>query len=243
MNAHALAGVGLKLQRADRHLAEFRNVVSDYFASRPLALTQGLDAEASQWVVYAKLDRELPAEVGTVVGDIAHNLRSALDGLVWQLARLQTEEPGRTQFPIFRDSDAFARDGRRMIKDLADEHAAFIERLQPYHRDDIYTDPLFILNRLSNVDKHRHIHLAETALTGASLRITEFQGYGIGGMTLSFGSITDGGELARIDVYRHGDRTAVDECRDSRRVRSRGRGRGQPTLGRCWSRVRARLRA
>lgn len=61
------------------------------------------------------------------------------------------------------------------------------------------------MNRLSNVDKHRHIHLAETALTGASLRITQFQGLGIGGMTLTFGSFTDGSELARIDVYPSGD--------------------------------------
>jgi hypothetical protein len=204
MTTSPLRDARLKLERADRHLAEFRSVFARYFDSRPLTLTQGLDAAASQWVVRAKIEREFPDEAGTVVGDIAHNIRSSLDALVWELARLQTATPGRTtQFPIFTRATDFRTTGRRrMIADLASEHADFIERLQPYHAEDVYADPLFILNRLSNVDKHRHIHLAETALTGASLRITGFQGgIGLGGMTLSFGSIRDGAELARIDVH------------------------------------------
>lgn len=45
----ALAGVRLKLERADRHLKEFRHIVGNYFDARPLSLTQGLDEEASQW--------------------------------------------------------------------------------------------------------------------------------------------------------------------------------------------------
>lgn len=89
-------------------------------------------------VVGAKIDHDLPGEAGAVVGDIAHNVRSALDGLVWELARLHTgRDPGCTQFPIFREPAGFEHDGRRMVRDLAVEHADFIERLQPYHEGDL----------------------------------------------------------------------------------------------------------
>lgn len=204
MGRDPLHDAQIKLARADRHLAEFLGTVEAYFASGPLSLTQGLDADASHWVVKAKIESELPADAGAIVGDIAHNIRSALDGLVWELARLQTKKPGRTQFPIFTKPRAFKKGAHRMIGNLAPEHAAFLERLQPYRSDNLYSDPLFILNRLSNVDKHRHLHLATTALAGASLRIDNFEGYSVGGMALSFGSFRDGDELARLDVYDNG---------------------------------------
>ena len=166
--SRALAGVRLKIARADRHLEELDAVIDDYFDSSGMHLEGRYDSAASDWVVTLRIPRDVPAEVATVVGDAAHNLRSALDQLVWALARLEVDEPERTQFPIFKASDEFARFGTRMLSGVAADASAFIERLQPYHVSDVYTDPLFILSRLSNIDKHRHVHLAQTSLSGAS---------------------------------------------------------------------------
>jgi len=124
-------------------------------------------------VVSVRIAAEPPADIGAVVGHAAHNLRSALDEMAWQLALLTTKTPyHRTQFPIFTDAQAYSNGGQRMIRDLLPEHARFIETLQPYNDAEPKQTILHILNRLSNVDKHRQLHLANTALLGADHRLS-----------------------------------------------------------------------
>ncbi len=192
----------MKLDRADKHLAEFEQLLAAYYSRRPMSLDGHFDPERSQWVTTMAISEDPPPELSVVIGDIAHNLRSALDQLTWQLALVQTQEPyARTQFPIFTDADDYKNHGARMVQSLRPEHAAFIERLQPYHEAEPEESLLYGLNRLSNVDKHREVHFANSALMGASLRIQMTGGgIGIGGIQLTFGGFTSGNEVARIDV-------------------------------------------
>ncbi len=195
----------LKLKRADRHLAEFEESLGAYYARRPIHLEGHFDEPQSQWVTTIRVTEVPPAGLGPIIGDIAHNLRSALDQLTWQLARLHTASPyKRTQFPIFTDAATYAADGARMVQSLAPEHAAFIERLQPYHEANPAKTLLHGLNTLSNVDKHREMHFANSALMGASLTIQMTGGgVGFGALELVFGQFTDGSEVARLhDVVR-----------------------------------------
>lgn len=196
----AIEAIGLKLERADRHLAEFENAFGAYYARRPMHLDGYFDEPQSQWVATVRVTEAPPAAFGPIIGDIAHNLRSALDQLTWQLALLRTATPyKRTQFPIFTDPDNYAKDGTRLLQSLEPEHAGFIERLQPYHEDDPTETLLYGLNVLSNVDKHREMHFANSALTGASLTIRMTGGgVGFGAMQLNFGQFTDGSEVARL---------------------------------------------
>lgn len=125
-----------------------------------------------------------PHDWGVLIGEIAHNLRSALDGLTWQLALLQTDTPAsRTQFPVFRIRRTkrkgpgknliphFEDGGRNMIRDLSRPHQAVIEGLQPYKRrrgvrvSPSY-HPLYLLSEINNADKHRTLQVAATT-TGA----------------------------------------------------------------------------
>jgi hypothetical protein len=86
-----------------------------------------------------------------------------------------------------------------MVQSLLPEHAAFIERLQPYHEEDPTETLLYGLNVLSNVDKHREMHFANSAMMGASLSIRMTGGgVGFGGMQINFGQFTDGSEVARL---------------------------------------------
>ena len=114
---------------------------------------------------------------GVSIGEIAHNLRSALDGLIHQLALLETNTPARnTQFPIFLQGQTVKlipgkrkqliahfegkgrANGRSQIQDLRPEHQTLIERLQPYKRGrGGRKNPLFRLKELNNADKHRII--------------------------------------------------------------------------------------
>lgn len=122
-----------------------------------------------------------PPDLGVLVGEIAHNLRSALDGLIYQLACLNPaagDTPTGTQFPIFlsgtpsgckrrlakgRRSKTMCGDtrhfnclGMKFIDLLLPKHQAAIEMLQPYKRGGGGTSNLlYLISEINNADKHR----------------------------------------------------------------------------------------
>jgi hypothetical protein len=148
------------------------------------------DPETGEVIVYGEPSRGSPtSEWGIVIGDIVHNLRSALDHMVWQLTVAQRHVPpprisGKWRdiaFPVFtKDPRKKNEDGKHIPwqveppKSLWGVHASLLpefERLQPFMRrenlvlvqqkvDDPSHAPLAILNNLWNIDKHRHINLA-----------------------------------------------------------------------------------
>lgn len=119
------------------------------------------EAKARAWFFYTD---PLPVKVGTLIGVIVHNLRSALDHLIWQLVLWNGETPkagsGGNQFPIVDDG----RDGMwrastpKYLRGVRVDHRAFIEGLQPYREQDASRragHPLRLLANLSNIDKHQ----------------------------------------------------------------------------------------
>ena len=104
-----------------------------------------------------------------ILGDALHNLRAALDNLVYALAIAQTEkdppdDETRLAFPICTKPELF--DGQRFrIASLNEKTRAAIERLQPYNRLNPggWFMPLWFLSSLNDVDKHRLLHIAATA--------------------------------------------------------------------------------
>lgn len=103
---------------------------------------------------------------GVILGDFLHNVRSALDHLVWQLVLLSEQQaPGvQHQFPIALSERAYlaSRGMReRMLAGVADEHRAVIDQVQPFRLgDEAKTHSLAYLSRLSNTDKHRILPIA-----------------------------------------------------------------------------------
>lgn len=131
--------------------------------------------------------RSPPPDWSVIIGEVAHSLRSALDGLIYQLALLKTKTPMMDtiqQFPIFLVGRSkrphtssggmpaqfeFPRSakgrlikqrrfGRSMISNLSPKHQALIEQLQPYkHGGGGRSNPLMLLKEFNNTDKHRLI--------------------------------------------------------------------------------------
>lgn len=120
---------------------------------------------------------------GMVLGDFVHNLRSALDHLVWQLTIVRDGSPPdpiprhsaweAAQFPILSNPSDWlrvdrkgARKGRPSVQTgmgrvervppLAQTR---IKRLQPFATRQPERHPLWVLAELSNIDKHRFPHL------------------------------------------------------------------------------------
>lgn len=102
--------------------------------------------------------KELDADIHLSLADAIYSLRSGLDQLAWQLALLGNPNPSRdVMFPINSDQSAKAEDRfRKLVWDMPCEAVAIIKDLQPYKKGAAYRDdPLWRLNELSNIDKHR----------------------------------------------------------------------------------------
>ena len=114
---------------------------------------------------------------GLITGDAVHNLRSALDHVVWQLACYKTggaglpsvpeHEKRAVQFPIVKaPTTAERKDPRTFrasgaLKHVLPEHRAIIYEHQPfgsrYNFGHAEVHPFTRLQILSNIDKHRTI--------------------------------------------------------------------------------------
>jgi hypothetical protein len=135
------------------------------------------DASRGSYVITGELVRPPDDTLiwSVYLGDAVHNLRSALDHLVWQLVLLDSKKNGTTEnaFPISpsghaywgkrKDDDrACLRD--RYLKGISDEHKAIIDAYRPYRTRDQQLsndviDPLKALADMDNQDKHQLLHV------------------------------------------------------------------------------------
>jgi hypothetical protein len=102
-----------------------------------------------------KPDRHL----GILVGDCLYNLRSALDHLIWQLVLCNPpHRPSRkNMFPICTSPALFDEQLKKgRLKGVPESAVALIKGLQP---NDTRDHPLFVLDYLHNIDKHRELNL------------------------------------------------------------------------------------
>jgi hypothetical protein len=94
------------------------------------------------------------------IGDFICSLRASLDHLAWQLALLTTAKPsGELQFPILEKStlDAQVRFAK-ITFGIPEAAISIMKSMQPYHAGNDYKSThLWRLNKLWNIDKHRHI--------------------------------------------------------------------------------------
>src|SRR6266511_2429033 len=107
-----------------------------FFSTHPYAIGGKYNAEAAEITLYAtSLMGPFPTiEWGVRIGDCLHNLRSALDHVVWQLALLHLQrqptdkEARRIQFPIEHIPERF--EGAR-VRPLPVRHTLRLARPVP----------------------------------------------------------------------------------------------------------------
>jgi hypothetical protein len=167
-----LSGCQAKVERADEHLnvlyAELQAFFKPYSNRR--IVYHARDGAWHVILVRPPIDKPPPLRLSIICGDVIHNLRSALDHLVWQLVLAEGNKPGKwNSFPIYSDSKDFDRDIRLRKKkrgrgplegiDSKGDAWAAIENAQPYRRANPGADPLAMLNALDVIDKHRTLLL------------------------------------------------------------------------------------
>jgi hypothetical protein len=154
-----LAGVLAKLDRADEHVEEIHREVARFLYGKPYEAVLDYDAESVAWIVRMRIHREIPLRIATITGDCVHNLRSALDQLVYALVEKAGGKPTkRTRFPIFTTQTKWADGHAAHTKGLSAPMLAEVDALQPYHGGHKASHPslhpLHLLDVYWNWDKH-----------------------------------------------------------------------------------------
>jgi hypothetical protein len=152
--SHPLDSAFERVDRAGEHFSEFKRRAAVWNNAQYQATTWQFDPQdPSKISVGLSKIIPMPLRIGTLVGEICYNLRTALDYLIFELAKLDSGIPqDGTQFPIVDTPKAW-RQKRGWLKGLNSAHIAAIEALQPYNGCN-WTKAL---RDISNPDKHRNI--------------------------------------------------------------------------------------
>lgn len=159
---HPLDDSYAKVERAKEQLAELWQLIASW-DKEPLRVFLGENPATGELLAKIPEVPVLPPRWSILVGEIAHNLRSALDYVVYQLA--DDPDNARTAFPIARSKRAYSKSRSkkkpsyrdRCLKGVPEKWARWIDRLQPFESPMPIErmKGLLILNYLSNRDKHR----------------------------------------------------------------------------------------
>lgn len=165
-----------KLERARAHLEDLRSHIGAWLATQPYRIDSVIADDRLSYRVYLRLDTPPPlVEWATITGDCLHNLRSALDAAVWDLAHGNggaPTNPRALQFPFAESPEDWLDRSRRMLAGLSTEVLQRIENVQPYNHTtgNGRISALSLLNTLSIDDKHRAGVAATINPTEASRR-------------------------------------------------------------------------
>jgi hypothetical protein len=174
-----------KIARAREHLESLTQEVSIFLAAAPYRVETS--REGNDVVVRVHDLARIPPRLSLIVGDAAHNARSALDHLVMDLAErgkgtlgrrpTSDAEERRLYFPVSNDHPGFrkwaataelylstsalaaieAAQGHRLLEEIEKDHGPLEESERQAYQ---LLDPLARLHRLDNHDKHRRVALS-----------------------------------------------------------------------------------
>lgn len=151
----AFSAPHIKIQRAQKHLAELESEIAAFQASPPPA---AIDASISFGLngtsfAFSFPVPSVPEHFGAIVGDIIHNLRTALDLTACEMVRVAGQDDKDVYFPFcerVEDLDFMIR--KRRFDRAGPEAVALLNELKPYKGGNT---PLRLIHDLDIHDKHR----------------------------------------------------------------------------------------
>jgi hypothetical protein len=174
-----------KYSHAESHLQRLNALYDSYYETQPFKIEEEPTDQPAKRTARLRIVQPIPREIPLVVGDILHNLRSALDSLVFELVTqavgrpLNAKEAQACQFPISPDPGSFEDFFEHGTRDkIMPPYLRHIIRLvQPFYHlevakrsrveaaDDLdyithyQHSRLGELGYMSNIDKHRRLAL------------------------------------------------------------------------------------
>ena len=116
-----------------------------------------VDPETGDHVWRAAIGEPIPGEISERIGEIVDTLRSPLDEIAWNFARLHDDPPpDNTSFIVTRTEEEWDAE-KWHIEGVGPDAARVIEKLQPYKMSHpaapVEQHPLWVLDRLWNADE------------------------------------------------------------------------------------------
>ena len=162
--AHPLDGCRAKLRRAALHIEALKDAVKNYDTQSPFKVESYHYPGTGDFALVVVANDEfqgIPPDIVLIAGEVAYQLRSALDHLVWQLVRANTGNPPtgtKSQFPIFKTEEGYDTRAAQMIAGVSASAADRIRGAQPFHLGEQADRALtWLVHELNNTDKHRVI--------------------------------------------------------------------------------------
>lgn len=210
MNEFPSKGCLARIERARKQTDALQAEFERFYESKPYSFQQELNPQVGEkrFIFHAT---PLPLEWSVIIGEIMHNLRSALDHSIYELTCIESGHPiDRTELPVFEDESKYfevnkrgeptPKSGLYKIRGIKDEkRRAVITGLQPFefrktHKPHEYPI-LALIHELDIVDKHKTNLLCRRASTGLKVRWLR-DTYPISN-TLVINRLEDGIEIAR----------------------------------------------
>lgn len=150
-----LEGSKLKVERAKEHFSQLDAELGAFHERKPYRIVVEEGPQSGDQIYRVKISEQPPLRWATIIGDIVHNLRSALDLLVCDMVRANGNIPNRnTTFPISRSAEDFEKGLPEKVCGVDKKVIRIIRDLKPYKGGN---EPLWILHSLDITDKHRLI--------------------------------------------------------------------------------------
>ena len=202
-----LDGVKAKIDRADGLIEELRARIEPISATAIRSIRRETDGDETKLLFRVTELPSIDNDIAVVVGDVLHNLRSALDHLAWQLVLFDGGQPNKdTKFPIFTKVQARPVTIKPEIN--SKEILAALTEAQPFseaaHGHDPLDDSLELVRVLNNYDKH-HLLLAVVCSIDGDLPAYWGSNHGDSEPAYRFtvGPLGPGSVVARFDFRGH----------------------------------------
>lgn len=166
----------LKVDWARRHLETLEREIWVWIDKTRRATLTSIEFDPPSFVV--TLDPgEVPCDFALTAGDVLQTTRAALEHLAYELAltyagRLSAKDERDTGFPVVGDQNGggatlWADQASRKLRAVSTAAVQAIDQLQPYKLGPSWADnPLWVLNELARVDRHRLLHLVVATVGG-----------------------------------------------------------------------------
>ena len=198
------------------HAEALKSEIDAWLASHPYGIYGEYEPGPPEAYVFrVRFLEPVPPSWAITLGDFAHNARSALDHLAHIVV---LENNGgmdeRTQFPVVFSPWEWEGAAARGIGNASERHKRLIESFQPYHRKDLFgrmwldptlDDPLAVLSRMNNIDKHSVLNATPAAIQSLGWDGTPVRDIAsTGDWQVPEAFLEDGGVLLRVNIVSNG---------------------------------------
>lgn len=154
ISSDVFPGPYAKTKRARKHIKDLLEEIKNYKSSDPIRFNckiENLENGDVCWHVEFS-QAPIPHEVGAIIGDAIHNLRSALDLMSSDLAKLNNQRSDNVYFPFGKDQEHFENTiKQKNFHKTGNDAVELLRSFSPYNGGN---DALRALHDLDIQDKH-----------------------------------------------------------------------------------------